>query len=149
MRGTQSQTRPRCNGDAVVAIVVHQNLCHATALARSFHDMDMVDAFVIPQGASHSGEIIVSEEDDADVRRLTITNTGPSPREIEATSYCELVLAPAAADLAHPAFSKLFVEIEHLSRTYQHYRLIVNETQPVSPLALQVVQKQVKQEALQ
>src|SRR6185437_49439 len=36
-------------------------------------------------------------------------------REIEVTSYAELVLAPPSADLAHPAFSKLFVETEHLA----------------------------------
>ena len=37
------------------------------------------------------------------------------PREIEITSYAELVLAPQAADIAHPAFSKLFVETEYLT----------------------------------
>ena len=36
-------------------------------------------------------------------------------REIEVTSYAELVLAPQAADVAHPAFSKLFVETEYLA----------------------------------
>ena len=47
------------------------------------------------------------------MRRLTVSNPGPG-REIEVTSYAELVLAPPAADIAHPAFSKLFVETEHL-----------------------------------
>ena len=42
----------------------------------------------------------------------SLTNLGPGPREIEVTSYCELVLAPPAADAAHPAFSNLFVETE-------------------------------------
>ena len=41
---------------------------------------------------------------------------GAAPREIEVTSYAELVLAPPAADTAHPAFSKLFVQTEHLAR---------------------------------
>ena len=36
----------------------------------------------------------------------------PRTREIELTSYAELVLAPPAADLAHPAFSNLFVQTE-------------------------------------
>ncbi|HEX5380077.1 MAG TPA: glycosyl transferase, partial [Phenylobacterium sp.] len=40
--------------------------------------------------------------------------TGDRVCEIEATSYAELVLAPQAADVAHPAFSKLFIETEHL-----------------------------------
>lgn len=58
-------------------------------------------------------EIVVSPEDDAEARRVTLTNSGPTPREIDVTSYLELVLAPAAADLAHPAFSKLFVVTDH------------------------------------
>ncbi len=59
-------------------------------------------------------EIIVSPEDDAEVRRLSITNGGRRTREIEVTSYCELVLAPRASDVAHPAFSKLFVQTERV-----------------------------------
>ncbi len=59
-------------------------------------------------------EIIVSAEDDAEVRRVTLANEGSTAREVEITSYAELVLGPAAADTAHPAFSKLFVETEYL-----------------------------------
>ena len=58
--------------------------------------------------------MIVSAEDDAEVRRVSITNSGSRPRDIELTSYAELVLAPQSADVAHPAFSKLFVETEYL-----------------------------------
>ena len=36
---------------------------------------------------------------------------------IEFTSYAEIVLAPPAADQAHPAFSKLFVETEYLAQS--------------------------------
>ena len=60
-----------------------------------------------------STEVLVSAEDDAEVRRVTITNSGSWAREIEITSYAELVLAPHADDVAHPAFSKLFVETEY------------------------------------
>jgi cyclic beta-1,2-glucan synthetase len=60
-------------------------------------------------------EVMVSAEDDAEVRRLTVSNLGDELVEIEVTSYAELALAPQAADTAHPAFSKLFVETEHLS----------------------------------
>jgi len=60
-------------------------------------------------------EVLVSAEDDAEVRRVTVSNFGDQPREIEVTSYAELVLGPQAADVAHPAFSKLFVETEHLA----------------------------------
>ena len=57
-------------------------------------------------------EISVSPEDDIELRRITITNRSESPRTIEVTSYAEVVLAPQAHDLAHPAFSNLFVQTE-------------------------------------
>ncbi|GAC1451462.1 MAG: glucoamylase family protein [Steroidobacteraceae bacterium] len=61
-------------------------------------------------------EVIVSPEDDAEVRRLSIVNAGSRVRDLEITSYSELVLATAAADTAHPAFSKLFVETEYAAK---------------------------------
>ncbi|MGD8869416.1 MAG: glucoamylase family protein, partial [Gemmatimonadales bacterium] len=57
-------------------------------------------------------EIVVSPEDDAELRRLTVTNLENRDREIDFTSYAEIVLAPQGADVAHPAFSNLFVETE-------------------------------------
>ena len=60
-------------------------------------------------------QVLVSAENDAEVRRVCITNSGDTEREIEVTSYAELVLAAQAADVAHPAFLKLFVETEHLA----------------------------------
>ena len=60
-------------------------------------------------------EIAVSTEDDFEVRRLRVTNHSDRPREIEVTSYAEIVLASPADDLAHPAFAKLFVESELLA----------------------------------
>ena len=61
-------------------------------------------------------EVLVSPEDDAEVRRLTIANSAHRACDIEVTSYCELVLAPPAADSAHPAFSKLFVQTEYVAK---------------------------------
>ena len=46
------------------------------------------------------------------MRRITITNRAQTPREIDVTSYAEVVLAPPAADALHPAFSNLFVQTE-------------------------------------
>jgi cyclic beta-1,2-glucan synthetase len=57
-------------------------------------------------------EIAVSPEDDAEVRRVCITNHGGEVKEIELTSYAEIALGRQADDLAHPAFAKLFVETE-------------------------------------
>ena len=59
-------------------------------------------------------DIAVSTEDDVEVRRLAVRNHGTRIREIDVTSYAEIVLAPQSADLAHPAFGKLFVETEYL-----------------------------------
>ncbi|MGA7297898.1 MAG: glucoamylase family protein [Rhodanobacteraceae bacterium] len=57
-------------------------------------------------------EIVVSPEDDIELRRINLTNHSRVRRTIELTSYAEVVLAPASADAMHPAFSKLFVETE-------------------------------------
>lgn len=59
-------------------------------------------------------EIAVSPEDDIELRRFTITNLSSRRRVIELTSYAEVILAPQAADEAHPAFSNLFVQTEIL-----------------------------------
>src|SRR5208283_981425 len=59
-------------------------------------------------------EVLVSAEDDAEVRRVSISNAGGRARVIEITSYTELALGPQGADVAHPAFAKLFVETEYL-----------------------------------
>jgi cyclic beta-1,2-glucan synthetase len=57
-------------------------------------------------------EISVSPEDDIELRRISLTNRGKTPRTIELTSYAEVVLATPAADAAHPAFSNLFVQTQ-------------------------------------
>ncbi|MGB8856800.1 MAG: glucoamylase family protein [Burkholderiales bacterium] len=57
-------------------------------------------------------EIVVSPEDDIELRRLRITNFSRLKRTIDVTSYAEVVLAPPAADAMHPAFSNLFVQTE-------------------------------------
>ena len=61
-------------------------------------------------------ETIVSAEDNAELRRVTLANFANRAREIELTSYAEVVLAPQASDVAHPAFSNLFVETEFQGR---------------------------------
>ncbi|MCK7541707.1 MAG: hypothetical protein MZV63_67880 [Marinilabiliales bacterium] len=57
-------------------------------------------------------EIVVSPEDDIELRRVHITNRSRSRREIDLTSYAEIVLASSASDAMHPAFSNLFVQTE-------------------------------------
>ena len=57
-------------------------------------------------------EVAVSPEDDAEVRRVSLTNLGDRPREVELTSFVELALGTLDEDAGHPAFGKLFVETE-------------------------------------
>ena len=61
-----------------------------------------------------SMEVLVSGEDDGEVRRVLLVNSGRRSREIELTSYSELVLTTVAGDSAHPAFAKMFVQTEYL-----------------------------------
>ena len=57
-------------------------------------------------------EVVVSAEDNAEVRRVSLTNNSMRTREIELTSYAEVVLNTPQTDAAHPAFSNLFIEAE-------------------------------------
>jgi cellobiose phosphorylase len=57
-------------------------------------------------------EVVVSPEDDIELRRLHLTNHSKSQRMIDVTSYAEVVLASSASDALHPAFSNLFVQTE-------------------------------------
>jgi cyclic beta-1,2-glucan synthetase len=59
-------------------------------------------------------DIAVSTEDDVEVRRIAVRNHGTRIREVDVTSYAEIVLTSAATDLAHPAFGKLFVETQYV-----------------------------------
>lgn len=59
-------------------------------------------------------EVVVSAEDDVEVRRLSLTNSSGRSREIDVTSYAEIVLGRPEDDFAHPAFGKLFVQTEYL-----------------------------------
>ncbi len=57
-------------------------------------------------------EIVVSPEDDIELRRVRITNRSRYKRVIDVTSYAEVVIASPAADALHPMFSNLFVQTE-------------------------------------
>ncbi|MER3406696.1 MAG: hypothetical protein C4289_17290, partial [Chloroflexota bacterium] len=66
--------------------------------------------------ARHNGaltttlEISVDPDSALEVRGIGLRNDGDQTREIEITSYAELVLGSAQADASHPAFSKMFVQ---------------------------------------
>jgi cellobiose phosphorylase len=57
-------------------------------------------------------EVVVSPEDDVELRSISLTNLSSTRRRIELTSFAEVVLTTPMADATHPAFSNLFVETE-------------------------------------
>ncbi len=57
-------------------------------------------------------EVCVLPDADAELRRVTVTNRSGRARRIELVTAGEVVLHHGAADAAHPAFSKLFVQTE-------------------------------------
>ncbi len=59
-------------------------------------------------------EVAVAPEHDVEVRYLQLINHSDRVREIDITSYVEIVLTQARDDYAHPAFGKLFIETEYL-----------------------------------
>ena len=69
------------------------------------------------EGIETKTEVAVSPEGAAEFRRVTLTNFGTTARELDVTSYVEVVLGPRGADLAHPAFNKLFLETEWLAQS--------------------------------
>ncbi len=75
-----------------------------------FHRQDRLDGALIETRT----EMVVSPEDDIELRRIRIINRSRARRAVDFTTYAEVVMAPAAADTLHPAFSKLFVQTEIL-----------------------------------
>jgi cyclic beta-1,2-glucan synthetase len=63
-------------------------------------------------GIDTKTEIVISPEDDTEMRRVRITNKSHSLKVLEITSYAEMVMASQASDEAHQAFSNLFVQTE-------------------------------------
>ncbi len=59
-------------------------------------------------------EIVVTSGDNAEIRRISLKNHGQIPCILEVTSYFETIIAPQASDVAHPAFSNLFVKTEFI-----------------------------------
>ena len=90
----------------------HQPVC---APADWYHAEQATDRVVFRRAdgtVETTTEICVVPGDSAEVRRITVTNNSDKAREVELTSYGEIVLAPPETERAHPAFANLFVETE-------------------------------------
>ena len=73
-------------------------------------------------------EITVSPEENAEIRRVTLTNYSQHARELELTSYFEVLLTHLDADIAHPAFSNLFIRTEYI----EEYNCLIASRRPRS-----------------
>jgi cyclic beta-1,2-glucan synthetase len=93
----------------------HQPTCAAADRYTALLATDRVTFHRVDGDIDTRTEITTVPDDAAEVRRTTVTNNGSGVREIELTSYGEIVLAPPGADSAHPAFGNLFIETEYHS----------------------------------
>ena len=78
--------------------------------------------------------VVVSPEDDVEIRRLTLVNRSSRRRRLRLTSYVELSMAPHRADLQHPAFNKMFIETEAIpdsNSLLAHRRPRSDDAQPL------------------
>jgi cyclic beta-1,2-glucan synthetase len=104
---------------------------------------DKADFRRIDSGISTRMEVVVSAEDNAEVRRVSLTNHSSRTREIELTSYAEVVLNTPGADAAHQAFSNLFIETEFVAgenAILAHRRQRAAEDRPVWGVHVVVVE---------
>ncbi len=74
-------------------------------------------------------EIVISPEDNAEIRRITLLNLSRRTRTLELTSYMELAMSSHDADRSHPAFNKMFIQTEALPK----YAGVIASRRPRSP----------------
>lgn len=58
--------------------------------------------------------VTLSPDHNMEIRKITLSNLGKESKQIEITSYLEVVGDSHLAELSHPAFNKLFIESEFL-----------------------------------
>lgn len=64
-------------------------------------------------GIRSSLEVVVAQQEDAEIRTVKLSNESHLVRRIEVCALTEVVLNQRNADLAHPAFSNLFITTEY------------------------------------
>ena len=68
-------------------------------------------------------EVVVASDDNTEIRRVSLKNNGETACILEVNSYFEVVLTSRNSDLAHPAFSNLFIRTQY---DQTHKALIAN-----------------------
>src|SRR5688572_2027669 len=71
---------------------------------------DRIEQSCLQDGISVHTSLRVARDRNAEVRTIRVVNHGERTRRLDVTTYAEIALNTPAADAAHPAFSKLFVQ---------------------------------------
>ncbi|MBI2519973.1 MAG: hypothetical protein HYV97_06140 [Bdellovibrio sp.] len=90
---------------------IHPMLSKADKYQATFAE-DKIEIARKDRHISTQTEIIVSSEDNVELRRISLSNESDIAMEIEVTSFMEIVLARANDDNAHQTFSNLFIQTE-------------------------------------
>ncbi len=117
----------------------HQPVCREAERYRVTFQPDQVLFERTDDGIDTRLEIVVSPEDDVEIRRVSLINHSDRLREIEVTSMVEVVLASPADDLSHPAFHKLFLETEYLPSSRAVLRRRLRTPSDATPWAVHVI----------
>jgi cyclic beta-1,2-glucan synthetase len=102
-------------------------------------------------GIQTETEVVISPEDDVEIRRVTLINRSVRTRRFNLTSYVEVSLASHNADRQHPAFNRLFVQTEAVPkhRALLAYRRPRAEDDPPIYVAHRLTLEHAEYEALQ
>ncbi len=85
-----------------------------------FHNGKLVTSRV-DEWIETTTEVCVSPDFPIELRKITLTNYADKERELEVTSYAEVVLNQRKDHNSHPAFSKLFIQTDYLA---EHHALL-------------------------
>jgi cyclic beta-1,2-glucan glucanotransferase len=105
----------------------------------------------VDNGIHTETEVIVSSEDDVEIRRISLVNRTVRTRRLDLTSYVELSMAAHNADRQHPAFNKMFIQTELVSelQALLAYRRARSRDEPPIYVAHRITVEQAEDELLQ
>jgi cyclic beta-1,2-glucan synthetase len=101
--------------DGLVWSAAHQPICRPADGYEVIYSADKAEFRRLDGPIGTNLDIVVPPEDLAEIRRITLINHDDRSHRFDVTSYAELALLSHGADLAHPAFGKLFLETEYVA----------------------------------
>ncbi len=102
----------RAAGQSAVSSVTAHPAPHADWQYKATFYADRVQYATQSHELETTTTVLVSPEDDTEIRTVTLHNLSSSEMTLDVMSCFEAVLADPRADEAHPAFSNLFIQSE-------------------------------------